>query len=65
MTDREQLISMLQRAGIEFREAGGKDKYVTGESIKVTEEDTGIGYTYFCTWFEFKDGSLVSIGAYE
>jgi hypothetical protein len=58
MTEREQLVTMLARAGIEHV----VDKNRKGHTTVVVER----GYSGFVTEFEFNDlGHLVDMGAYE
>ena len=59
MTDLETLKVMLDRAKIEYKERLHPQN--TGHSEIQVEK----GYARFVTIFEFKDGNLVEMGAYE
>lgn len=58
MTDYEQFVAMLTRAGIAYEAASYEN-----DSISVIVEG---GYSGFCTCLVFAaDGSLKTVGAYE
>jgi hypothetical protein len=66
MTDRETLIAMFQRQGIEYSvkedDHPRKEGIATAPSPLVVEG----GYLGFYTWFSFNvDGTLASVEAFE
>jgi hypothetical protein len=59
MTDKEKVISLFRELNIGFSDEEGFVKTYSGDT-------NNVGYNFFYTEFRFdKDGTFVSMGAYE